>query len=349
MARARNIKPGFYKNEQLAECSIWTRYIYPGLWQLADREGRLEDRPKRIKGELLPFDSVDVEQLLTELASTGFIQRYQAEGKRYIQIIAFPKHQNPHHREPPSNIPPPGASPGHRGDGMTAKPWASGTSQGGKTPGQPQESRADSGFLNPESGDKPTVGLPPDGALAGETAKARARREARAAAERAIAYLNAKAGTRFQTTEANLRFPAGRILYDGASEQDLLAVVDLKLAESAKGEFDRKYLRPATLWNAEKFSQYIGQVGVGVIAAAGAKTSIVFVQLQSPDSQLKRCLITHRATGKVDPWDLVKRIGANPTYRHQLVEHTGYVVVETDDNQVLAKYSPREISEGLRA
>lgn len=86
MARARNIKPGFYRNEDLAECSIWARHIYPGLWMLADREGRLEDRPKRIRAELLPFDMVDVEPLLEELAVRGFIDRYEQDGKRYILV-----------------------------------------------------------------------------------------------------------------------------------------------------------------------------------------------------------------------------------------------------------------------
>lgn len=86
MARARNIKPGFYRNEDLAECSIWARHIFPGLWMLADREGRLEDRPKRIRAEILPFDMVDVDPLLNELAARGFIGRYEVNGKRWIQI-----------------------------------------------------------------------------------------------------------------------------------------------------------------------------------------------------------------------------------------------------------------------
>jgi len=33
------------------------RLLYPGLWMLADREGRLEDRPLRIKAEILPYDT----------------------------------------------------------------------------------------------------------------------------------------------------------------------------------------------------------------------------------------------------------------------------------------------------
>lgn len=106
MARSRNIKPGLFKNEDLAECSIWARYLFPGLWCIADRAGRLEDRPKRIKGELLAFDSVDVEPLLAELAAHGFIARYEVEGLRIIQILAFGKHQNPHFREQPSELAP---------------------------------------------------------------------------------------------------------------------------------------------------------------------------------------------------------------------------------------------------
>jgi hypothetical protein len=107
MARARNIKPGLYKNEDLAECSVWARYIFPGLWMLADREGRLEDRPKRIKAELLPFDTPSVEPLLAELAAHKFLVRYQIEGASFIQITEFKKHQTPHYSEKPSVIKPP--------------------------------------------------------------------------------------------------------------------------------------------------------------------------------------------------------------------------------------------------
>jgi hypothetical protein len=107
MARARNIKPGLYKNDELAECSIWARFIFPGLWMLADREGRLEDRPKKIKAELLPFDGADADELLQELADHKFILRYTNEDGAFIQIRTFKAHQNPHYSEKPSVIKPP--------------------------------------------------------------------------------------------------------------------------------------------------------------------------------------------------------------------------------------------------
>lgn len=87
MARSRNIKPGFYTNEDLVECSFAARLLFPGLWMLADREGRLEDRPKKIKMFVFPADNVDIDDLLGELEGHGFIKRYQFGERRFIQLI----------------------------------------------------------------------------------------------------------------------------------------------------------------------------------------------------------------------------------------------------------------------
>jgi len=107
VARSRNIKPGFFLNDELAECDPLARLLFAGLWCIADREGRLEDRPKRIKAEVLPYDDCDVDQLLDQLAERDFIVRYEVDGLRYIQIINFSKHQNPHKNEKDSEIPAP--------------------------------------------------------------------------------------------------------------------------------------------------------------------------------------------------------------------------------------------------
>ena len=116
MARARNIKPGFFKNEDLAECSPWARLCFAGLWTLADREGRLEDRPKRIKGELFAYDTVEVAPLLVELQDFGFIERYRNSDGSFIQISKFLEHQTPHYSEKPSVIKPPNFQESHPSD-----------------------------------------------------------------------------------------------------------------------------------------------------------------------------------------------------------------------------------------
>jgi hypothetical protein len=106
MARSRNIKPAIMDNEQLAEFEPATRLLFIYLWMLADREGRLEDRPKRIAAQALPYDTdLNVESMLSDLQSAGFIVRYQAGGLACIQITAFAKHQKPHVREAESTLP----------------------------------------------------------------------------------------------------------------------------------------------------------------------------------------------------------------------------------------------------
>jgi hypothetical protein len=107
LARSRNIKPGFFTNDELAEIEPLGRLLFAGLWTIADRDGRLEDRPKKIKAEVLPYDNCDIDSLLQELANRKFIFRYEVNGERYIQILTFNEHQNPHRNEKPSNIPAP--------------------------------------------------------------------------------------------------------------------------------------------------------------------------------------------------------------------------------------------------
>ena len=105
MARSRNIKPGFFTNDELAECSPYARLLFAGLWTIADKEGRLDDRPKKVKA--MPFDDVDCNDLLQQLHSHKFINRYQVNGDSYIQINNWKKHQNPHCKEAASEIPEP--------------------------------------------------------------------------------------------------------------------------------------------------------------------------------------------------------------------------------------------------
>ncbi|WP_434516684.1 hypothetical protein AB6Q56_08865 [Dechloromonas sp. ARDL1] len=118
--------------------------LFAGLWCLADRAGRLEDRPKRIRAEVLPYDDGSVDEMLNELDQAGFILRYQVGGLRFIQVQNFAKHQNPHHREAESTIPAPVEDGASHAQG-TDKPGAS----LGLAPDKPGTSRADS--LIPDS------------------------------------------------------------------------------------------------------------------------------------------------------------------------------------------------------
>ena len=52
--RMRTIKPGIMSNEVLCDLGPYAYILFTDLWMLADREGRLEYRPKRIKALAMP-------------------------------------------------------------------------------------------------------------------------------------------------------------------------------------------------------------------------------------------------------------------------------------------------------
>ena len=99
--RARNIKPAFFLNEALSDIDYAERLLFIGLWCYADREGRFEWKPKRIRAAIFPYDNVDVEKMLCNLMSLHFITCHDGIG--YIEN--FTKHQNPHSHEAKSTLP----------------------------------------------------------------------------------------------------------------------------------------------------------------------------------------------------------------------------------------------------
>lgn len=97
--RSRNLKPGFFKSEELAAHPPLSRILFEGLWCLADCKGRLEDRPKYIKAEVLPYDDYDVDAAMNQLGrerefgKQPFLIRYRVGERRYIWIPGFNEHQ----------------------------------------------------------------------------------------------------------------------------------------------------------------------------------------------------------------------------------------------------------------
>jgi uncharacterized protein YlbG (UPF0298 family) len=99
MARARNIKPAFFQNEDLAELKPIERLAFIAMWTVADYRGCIEYRAKRLKVQLLPYDNCDIDTIVTNLEQSRFITTYNVNGQNYIKILNFEKHQNPHPNE----------------------------------------------------------------------------------------------------------------------------------------------------------------------------------------------------------------------------------------------------------
>jgi uncharacterized phage protein (TIGR02220 family) len=222
--RSRNIKPGFFKNDLLAECDPLARILFTGLWCLADREGRVEYRAKKIKAELLPYDNCNVDKLLTQLSDKNFITIYTVNNENYIEITAFLKHQTPHIKEQASTIPAPDKN-------------QTGTSLKHLIP--------DSLILIPDS-----ITDIPDKSGA-----------APIPFQEIIEYLNLKTGKNFnhQSKETRAKIKA-RWGNNGTSRtlEDFITVIDNKCTQWLNDEKMLSFLRPETLFG-PKFESYLNE------------------------------------------------------------------------------------------
>ncbi|WP_256633887.1 hypothetical protein [Enterobacter hormaechei] len=93
MARIRTIKPEFWTDEKIVECSFEARLMFIGMFNFADDKGNLVRSPKRIKMQIFPADMIDCEPLIKELSLAGLISEYSVNGVEYIHIDGFSKHQ----------------------------------------------------------------------------------------------------------------------------------------------------------------------------------------------------------------------------------------------------------------
>ena len=93
MPRIRTIKPEFWTDEKLTECSLTARLLFIGLLNFADDNGNLVYSIKRLKMQIFPADNVDVAPLLGELIAQGILSEYSVSGEKFLNIKWFLKHQ----------------------------------------------------------------------------------------------------------------------------------------------------------------------------------------------------------------------------------------------------------------
>jgi hypothetical protein len=109
--RIRTIKPDFFLSESLHDAETETglpiRIAFAGLWCAADREGRFEWRPRRLKTQILPYDGCDFSHVLDTLATRGALVKYTINGQDFGWIPGFTKHQVINNREKDSELPEP--------------------------------------------------------------------------------------------------------------------------------------------------------------------------------------------------------------------------------------------------
>jgi hypothetical protein len=104
MARIRTIKPEFFTSDDVCALSPFARLMFIGCWCEADREGRLEWRPRTLKRKYLPEDVCDADVVAQELVDKGLIALY---GQGLAVVSGFKKHQVINLREAQSKLPEP--------------------------------------------------------------------------------------------------------------------------------------------------------------------------------------------------------------------------------------------------
>ena len=252
--RIRSIKPEFFKHDELAKLPPLTRLLFQGTWCLADSEGRLEDRPNRIKVEVLPYDDHDVDAGLNALAANGQIIRYTAGGLKLIQVTNFRRHQRITGSEasmpsrfpaPPTETPTPpnrntSGPPGNQVGNTSEIPWTAG--DGKETDGN----RETEGSVPDVSTSSPVPLVASKPKIPKDTKPA----------EDVLAHLNAETGRSFEAVGENLKLITARIESVNGDIEGVKAMVSRQCALWKNDPKMSEYLRPSTLFGKEKFRGY---------------------------------------------------------------------------------------------
>ena len=93
MARVRTVKPEFWTDRRVGECSVSARLLFIAALNFADDEGGLDRSAKQLKAQAFPYDNIDCEPLVQELLSVGLLIEYEVGGDKYLHIKNFRKHQ----------------------------------------------------------------------------------------------------------------------------------------------------------------------------------------------------------------------------------------------------------------
>jgi uncharacterized phage protein (TIGR02220 family) len=284
--RIRSIKPSFFVNDELGRCDPRTRLLFIGLWCAADCEGRLLDRPARLRMEILPYDDVDMEVLLGQLCEGDWIRRYEVAGVRLIQVTKFRVHQRISGKEleRKSEYPPPP-------DGW-APPEKKPRGRAPHTPGQRvyEKDLDEHGATHAAIGAGGDRGTPPPPVVA----------PPRDLVLEVLEHLNAAVGRSFRPVESNLKFIRARLKEDGVTFEGIVQMIDRQVLRW-KGTDQAEYLRPETLFNATKFQGYYAAKDEPIHEGARVQNAGRF----NPNAQL--------AGGEVDEYAVLGRtIGASP-------------------------------------
>lgn len=127
--RIRSIKPEFWRSDDIDALNWDTRLVFIGLWSYVDDNGVGLDKLASICADLFASDLerdpretfARVSEAILTLAERGLIERYTVEGKTYLFIRGWSKHQRV---DKPNKARYPAPSALTSGDGEPPEPLA---------------------------------------------------------------------------------------------------------------------------------------------------------------------------------------------------------------------------------
>jgi len=267
MAKIRTVKPELFRHVGLynleVESGLPIRIAFAGLFTACDREGRFKWCALTLKLDCLPHDILDFSRVLDALMSRDFIRKYQFDGKIYGCIPSFTDHQVINNKEKDSVFPNIADS-----ELITYDRFEEVGLQPSKTVEEstrtPRVNNASTDLLGSPSGEgKGREGKGREVSIVEQT-NSPTRKSKKEMIEQdcvvAIEYLNEKAGKNFKFVETHKELLRARFK-EGYTIDDVKDVIDSKTDEWINNAEKNHFLRPATLFNREKFSNYHGLVG----------------------------------------------------------------------------------------
>lgn len=97
--RIRSIKPEFYRSQDIADLDRADRLLFIGLWSYVDDNGVGIDDYRLIASDLFPLDEDQkevrefVREGLATISRALLLDRYMVDGKSYIYISSWDRHQ----------------------------------------------------------------------------------------------------------------------------------------------------------------------------------------------------------------------------------------------------------------
>jgi len=243
----RILREGIVSSERVCSLTWAEEVFYRRLHSVVDDYGRFFAKPSLLRAACYPLQldktsDSDIAKWLAASQGAGLVRVYSVGGKEYLELADF-KQQI---RAKASKFPDPLPVDTHVRSKRSA-------------PAPVVEVGVGVGI---EDG-KSNVGLPPDAAPA-KAKNGHDHETARLQRQQAVGvlnFLNEKAGRTYKPVKTNIDLIVA-LMRDGATVEDLRAVVAKKCREWKGREGMEEYLRPATLFGPKNFWQkYEGELG----------------------------------------------------------------------------------------